>query len=172
MLYGFGNDVQWAAIDYYEKVSGGIIYEDYDRQPPTAKFNLALSANRANFARTLPCSSLHKINAYVGGEHWIKVTFDSPEAAERACHYSPHNIQGFTVFAERYRGTGPNADKAMRASAGAQSSQAGSPNTVSSATLAFGASQASARRHPPFRRYCRSCAISFPDNSKCSCPVR
>ncbi|KAF2465838.1 uncharacterized protein BDR25DRAFT_294367 [Lindgomyces ingoldianus] len=138
ILYGYGNDVQWAAVDYYEKVSGGIIYEDYDRQPPSAKYNLTLSAQKASSYRSLSKVSLRKINEYVGGEHWIKVTFDSPEAAERACHYSPHVVQGYTVFAERYRGTGPNADRALRASAGAQTSQTASPNTLSSTTMPFG----------------------------------
>ncbi|ORX96027.1 hypothetical protein BCR34DRAFT_498028 [Clohesyomyces aquaticus] len=144
ILYGYGADVQWAAIDYYEKVSLGIIFEDYDRQPPSAKYNLNLSAHKASSYRSLSKPSLRKINEYVGGDHWIKVTFDSPEAAERACHYSPHVIQGYTVFAERYRGTGPNADRPLRASAGFQSSQTASPNTLSSTTMPFGnASQSS-----------------------------
>ncbi|KAF2262397.1 hypothetical protein CC78DRAFT_534888 [Lojkania enalia] len=144
ILYGYGSEVQWAAIDYYEKVSGGIIFEEYDRQPPTAKFNLTLSAQKASYYRSLSRTALRKINEYVGGEHWIKVTFDSPEAAERACHYSPHILQGYTVFAERYRGTGPNTDRAIPAQAGAATSQTASPNTVSSTTLPFGASQSSA----------------------------
>ncbi|KAF2177188.1 hypothetical protein K469DRAFT_644645 [Zopfia rhizophila CBS 207.26] len=143
ILYGFSNDTQWAAIDYYEKVSMGNIYEDYDRQPPNSRYGLSLSAQKATTYRSLSKAAIRKINEYVGGDHWIKVTFDSPEAAERACHYSPHIIQGYTVFAERYRGTGPNADRAIRASAGAQTSQTASPNTVSSTTLPFGASQSS-----------------------------
>lgn len=53
---------------------------------------------------------MRKINTYQGGEHWIKVTFDSPEAAEMACHYSPHIIHGYLVHAELYRGGGPQSD--------------------------------------------------------------
>ncbi|KAF2712118.1 hypothetical protein K504DRAFT_499229 [Pleomassaria siparia CBS 279.74] len=144
LLYGYGNEVQWAAIDFYEKVSMGTIYEEYDREPATAKYNLAFTSARTSSYRSLSKSALRKVNEFVGGEHWIKVTFDSPEAAERACHYSPHTIQGFTVFAERYRGTGPNEDRALRASAGAQTSQTASPNTVSSTTLPFGGSSVTA----------------------------
>ncbi|KAF2197294.1 hypothetical protein GQ43DRAFT_424876 [Delitschia confertaspora ATCC 74209] len=147
LLYGFGNDVQWAAIDFFEKVSQGIIYEGYDRNPLNSKWNLSLSVSRASSIRGLPKSAIQRVNEYVGGEHWIKVTFDSPEAAERACHYSPHIIQGYQVYAERYRGTGPNQDIAIRATAGTTSSSvAASPqtsHTVSSMTLQAGGSTTS-----------------------------
>jgi hypothetical protein len=137
ILYGFGNDVQWAAIEHFEKVSGGIIYEEYDRFPPSSKYNLPVNLNRAAAVRGLSKAQLRRVNEYVGGNHWIKVTFDSAEAAERACHYSPHSVKGFLVHAERYRGTGPNADAAIRAAAGQLSSATGSPHTMSSTTLPF-----------------------------------
>lgn len=140
ILYGFGCEVQWAAIDYYERISYGAIYEDYDRHPPNSKYNLSLSLDRVTAQRSLSQAALRKKNEYIGGEHWIKVTFDSPEAAERACHYSPHTIQGYLVYAERYRGTGPNADVAIPASQAALSSHTASPNP-SSTTLPAGASQ-------------------------------
>lgn len=140
ILYGYGNEVQWAAIDYFEKVSGGIVYEEYDRQPPSARYNLTLSQHKAASYKLLSKPSVRKINEYVGGEHWIKVTFDSPEAAERACHYSPHVIQGFRVYAERYRGTGQNPDQAILASASPAVSLTASPNTMSSGTLLPGLS--------------------------------
>lgn len=141
ILYGYGSDVQWAAIDFYERVSSGIIYEEYDRQPPTSRYNLSLSQQKESSFRSLSKASVRKINEYIGGEHWIKVTFDSPEAAERACHYSPHVIQGFLVYAERYRGTGPNADAPVRAVAGSRTaSQTASPNAPSSTTIPFGTS--------------------------------
>jgi hypothetical protein len=145
MLYGFGQDTQWAAIDYYEKVSGGIVYEEYDREPYNPKFSYAFGAQRSSHLRSLDKAALRKVNEYVGGEHWIKVTFDSAEAAERACHYSPKNIQGYTVFAESYRGTGPTGgDRALRAQVGGPASLIPSPNTVSSSTIgASGASQSS-----------------------------
>jgi hypothetical protein len=139
MLYGYGSDVQWAAISHFEKVSNGLIYEDYDREPYNPKLGVSFSgysAHRASTFRTLDKSALRKVNEYVGGDHWIKVTFDSAEAAERACHYSPHSIQGYTVFAEPYRGTGPTGgDRAIRANVGGALSQTASPNTLSSGTV-------------------------------------
>ncbi|KAL5114838.1 hypothetical protein ACEQ8H_007267 [Pleosporales sp. CAS-2024a] len=139
ILYGFAADVQWAAIAHYEKVSDGLIYEDYDREPYHAKLAMSFnpsSAMRASTMRSLDMSAVRRINQYVGGDSWIKVTFDSAEAAERACHYSPHNIQGYTVFAEPYRGTGPTGgDRPIHANAGGLLSQTASPNTLSSGTL-------------------------------------
>ncbi|KAF2745892.1 hypothetical protein M011DRAFT_469160 [Sporormia fimetaria CBS 119925] len=145
LIWGFGNEAQWAAIDYYEKVSTGTIYEDYDRQPPNTKYDHSLSQNKASSARSLSRQSLRKINEYVGGDHWIKVTFDSPESAERACHYSPHIIQGYVVHAQRYMGRGPNEDKAVRATPGSGlNSLAASPNAASSQTLGFSTSSRTA----------------------------
>ncbi|KAF2454656.1 hypothetical protein BDY21DRAFT_290737 [Lineolata rhizophorae] len=135
MLYGFGSDVQYAAIDYYERVSGGIIYEDYDRHPPHSKYNSTLSLSRLANQGSLSQAALRKKNQYVGGDHWIKITFDSAEAADRACHYSPRAIHGYTVYAERYRGVGPNADVAIPASQRGLPSQTASPSHQSSSTL-------------------------------------
>ncbi|KAL6705510.1 hypothetical protein ACN47E_006626 [Coniothyrium glycines] len=145
ILYGYGNDAQWAAISFYEKVSRGVIYEDYDREPYNPKFGYSLTSQRASHYRSLPKSAIRKVNEFVGGEHWIKVTFDSADAAERACHYSPKSIQGWLVYAEMYRGTEPvGGDRAIRAEAGALS-QTASPNTLSSGTVGGtrGASQSS-----------------------------
>lgn len=140
ILYGYGADAQWAAISHFEKVSNGIIYEEYDREPYNPKLGISFSAHsahRGSTLRTLSSTALRKINAYVGGNHWIKVTFDSADAAERACHYSPHSIQGHIVFAEPYRGTGPTGgDRAIRAQVGGALSVTASPNTVSSGTVA------------------------------------
>jgi hypothetical protein len=139
ILYGFTSDVQWAAISHFERVSGGIIYEEYDREPYNPKSALSFnptSTMRASSIRTLDKSARQKVNQFIGGDNWIKVTFDSAEAAERACHYSPHNIQGYTVFAEPYRGTGPTGgDRAIRVNTGGALSQTASPNTLSSGTL-------------------------------------
>ncbi|USP80677.1 hypothetical protein yc1106_07951 [Curvularia clavata] len=135
ILYGYGSDTQWAAIAHYEKISNGIIYEEYDREPFNPKYGYTFTSQRASHYRSLSKAALRKINEYVGGDHWIKVTFDSAEAAERACHYSPKNIQGYTVYAEMYRGTGPQGgDRAIRAEPGSIS-QTASPNTLSSATV-------------------------------------
>ena len=112
ILYGFGTETQWAAIAFYEKASLGIIYEDYDRTPPTTHFDhtFANSASRAASLSRLSQAALRKKNTWVGGAHWIKVTFDSPEAAENACRTSPHKVCGYVVYAERYRGIGPDQD--------------------------------------------------------------
>lgn len=145
ILYGYSADAQWAAIAYYEKVSSGLIYEEYDREPYNPKFGYSFASQRSIHYRSLSKSALRKVNEFVGGEHWIKVTFDSAEAAERACHYSPKSIQGWIVYAEPYRGTGPTGgDRAIRAEAGGVS-QTASPNTLSSGTVGGrGASQSSA----------------------------
>ncbi|KAF2689579.1 hypothetical protein K458DRAFT_475030 [Lentithecium fluviatile CBS 122367] len=143
ILYGYGNEVQWAAISHFERVSGGIIYEQYERGPQGGKYGLSFGQQQSSQYNLLSKSAMAKVNEFVGGDHWIKVTFDSAEAAERACHYSPHNIQGYTVFAEPYRGTAPTSgDKAIRTTAGG--SVTASPNTLSSATMQLGASQSSA----------------------------
>jgi hypothetical protein len=72
--------------------------------------------------------------------HWIKVTFDSAEAADRACYASPHKLNGYLVYAERYRGTGPNTDAAIPATAEALRGLSASPsqNSTSSTILSNG----------------------------------
>ncbi|CAI6262458.1 unnamed protein product [Periconia digitata] len=145
ILYGFGSDAQWFAISHFEKVSMGIIFEEYERNPSGPKYGAPFSAKQRDVLyRSLSKSAVNRVNSWVGGEHWIKVTFDSPESAERACHYSPYIHQGYSIFAEPYRGTGPSGgDRPIRAASGGASLTA-SPNTMSSATMQMGASQSSA----------------------------
>ncbi|KAI4729164.1 hypothetical protein E4T49_02933 [Aureobasidium sp. EXF-10728] len=133
ILYGFGPDSQWAAIEYYERISNGIVYEDYDRHPPHQRYDHSLTYSRAKLAqRSLSQAALRKRNAYRGGDHWIKVTFDSPEAADLACHCSPHPIHGFLVYAEPFRGIGPPNDAPIPYSnAGAQIDGPALPSTFS-----------------------------------------
>lgn len=135
ILYGFPSAYQYAAIDHYERVSQGIIYEDYDRYPPNGKYNLSLSLGRTHSPANISKEALRKKNRYHGGDHWIKVTFDSAEAAERACHYSPHVIQGHIIYAEPYRGTGPQEDVAIPATEGNVASVTASPSQETSRTL-------------------------------------
>lgn len=136
MLYGFGDDSQWAAIEYFERVSGGSIYEDYDRHPPHQRYDHSLSYNRAKMQRNLSQAALKKRNAYRGGQHWIKVTFDSPEAADLACHRSPHALHGYLVYAELYRGVPPPTDVPVPYSnAGAQVDSQSLPTSFSTNTL-------------------------------------
>ncbi|KAI5251106.1 hypothetical protein E4T42_04563 [Aureobasidium subglaciale] len=133
ILYGFGSDSQWAAIEYYERISGGSVYEDYDRHPPHQRYDHSLTYSRAKLAqRSLSQAALRKRNAYRGGDHWIKVTFDSPEAADLTTHCSPHPIHGFLVYAELFRGSGPPNDAPIPYSnAGAQIDGPSLPPTFS-----------------------------------------
>ncbi|KAL8794799.1 MAG: hypothetical protein Q9195_002627 [Heterodermia aff. obscurata] len=108
-LYGFSPDKQYAAIDFYETVSGGIICEDYERKAPNPRFPNTYSAPAPGRALTKFERSLAA--QYRGGECWIKVTFDSAEAAERAIHCSPHLIDGHWVYAQEFRGVGPEYDE-------------------------------------------------------------
>ena len=156
VLYGYGADVQYAAIEFFERVSGGHIYEDYDRYPPSSRYSLSLSRSQASFTTpfsnsisgissstptmasastrsngayfgrnnksssdnaVLSESALRKKNTYVGGNHWIKVTFNSARAADAACRSAPHIICGYLVHAQPYRGAGPDLDMAIMAPA-------------------------------------------------------
>ncbi|KAJ9635364.1 hypothetical protein H2199_008367 [Coniosporium tulheliwenetii] len=131
ILYGFGTEYQWAAIEFYERVS----------------------------RRTLSATALRKKNTYMGGDHWIKVTFDSPEAADQACYCSPHNIHGYLVVAERFRGIGPAQDAPMYAAPGQTQSPSRSTSTLqggtqtlspeSSSGTASSATATGAARDPP-----------------------
>lgn len=116
-LYGFGANSQWAAIDFYESASGGIICEDYERQPPYEGRRLPSTYSSTTYTHTRPLSKAERMMAaqYHGGDHWIKVTFDSIEAAKRAMDHSPHLIQGHFVYAEPFRGVGPESDEALAA---------------------------------------------------------
>jgi hypothetical protein len=135
ILYGFPPAFQYAAIEFYERLSQGVILEDYDRYPTHTKYDLSLSMRRSRGPTKLSKEALLKKNHYHGGEHWIKVTFDSAEAAERACYYAPHTIKGYLIYAEPYRGVGPLTDEAILATPQAMESAKASPSQRSSATL-------------------------------------
>lgn len=135
ILYGFPQAFQYAAIEFYERVSQGAILEDYDRFPANTKYDLSLSLRRSRGPTKLSKEAVLKRNNYRGGEHWIKVTFDSDKAAARACQYAPHNIKGYLIYAERYRGVGPAVDEAIIATEEAIESAQGSPSQRSTSTL-------------------------------------
>ena len=90
-------------------MSGGIICEDYERKAPNPRFPDTYSAPAPG--RTLTKVERSLAAQYRGGECWIKVTFDSAEAAERAIHCSPHLIHGHWVYAQEFRGVGPEIDE-------------------------------------------------------------
>ncbi|KAL9084859.1 MAG: hypothetical protein Q9159_005022 [Coniocarpon cinnabarinum] len=123
-LYGFLPSSQAAAIAFFESASRGYIYEDYDRAVANPRFAQSSILSQTNARRAaaaqaqghgtgtsgLTQASLRRINEYKGGDHWIKVTFDSPLAAERAIEASPHLIGGCNVHAELWHGQPPRED--------------------------------------------------------------
>lgn len=114
MLYGFSSSTQWAAISYYERASGGMICEDYDRHPPpeARRIPVTFSSPGMGPRRALTTTERKLSMGYKGGNSWTRVTFDSAEAAERACQSSPHLTQGHWVYAELYTdGIVPNNDE-------------------------------------------------------------
>ncbi|KAF1808591.1 hypothetical protein P152DRAFT_462314 [Eremomyces bilateralis CBS 781.70] len=141
VLYGFPPQFQYAAIEFYERVSSGMIYEDYDRHPPNSKYSLSLTVGRAQMLPKLTNDALRKRNQYRGGDTWIKITFNSRNAAERACHYSPHTIHGYRIHAELYRGhppTVPDLPIAATPQTTHLITQISPSNTISSSTAASG----------------------------------
>ncbi|KAK4981997.1 hypothetical protein LTR66_009546 [Elasticomyces elasticus] len=136
ILYGYGIGQEWSAISHYETISNGVILEDYERYPPTSHYSQTLSRSARPASLRLSQAAKAKRNRYMGGNHWIKITFDSPEAAELACFGSPHIISGHLVYAEPFRGTGPPNDAPIYASnAGAQITTDTLPKSFSTNTL-------------------------------------
>lgn len=113
MLCGYSPSTQWAAISFYETVSSGIICEDYDREPPSERRKFPTHFGTATNVRPRPLTKAELLlsRQYHGGNCWIKVTFDSAEAAERAMYNSPHLLQGHWVYAQPFHGAGPEVDE-------------------------------------------------------------
>lgn len=103
---------QYAAIDRYEKIAGRIC-EDYSREPPQQARRYKLDLKNAMLAsrQALTPEERAKVNRGDGGDHWVKVTFESAQAAEAAFFSSPQNVQGHLVYAEPYRGIPPARDE-------------------------------------------------------------
>ncbi|RDH30427.1 hypothetical protein BDQ94DRAFT_181713 [Aspergillus welwitschiae] len=113
ILYGYkSKDFEWKVIDKYERISRGFICEDYPRTDPNASngYSQLLSGGDVVIRANLSADANRKSKRYAGGFHWIKVTFDSTTAADRACFYSPQEIDGHLVFCELYHGQGPAED--------------------------------------------------------------
>jgi hypothetical protein len=113
ILRGFKSTQQYAAIREYERI-GGRICEDYPRDAPIEQRRFKSDLRDPASMRGRPLTAEEKAKAYkfAGGEHWIKVTFESAEAAEVAVEASPQTILGHIVSAELYRGVPPTADRA------------------------------------------------------------
>ena len=112
-FHGYGENTLWAALSFYEKVSLGMICEDYERQPPAERRKYPNFSSAVGFVHPRPLTRAESMMArkYAGGNHWIKVTFDTAAAADRAISHSPHLIQGHWVYAQLYTGTGPEVDE-------------------------------------------------------------
>ncbi|KAJ5474348.1 hypothetical protein N7475_003914 [Penicillium sp. IBT 31633x] len=112
ILYGYKNkDVEWKVIDKYERISQGMICEDYPRSDPMSANNYTQLLSGGDVViRNLSADANRKAKRYAGGYHWIKVTYDSTQSADRACFYSPQEIDGYMVFCELYHGHGPVED--------------------------------------------------------------
>ena len=119
LLYGYaGKQSEWKVLSKFEKVvSPGIICEDYPREDPNLfmSSNSPLGFSRASVVvhQNLSREAIKKSRIYHGGNHWIKITFDSYQAAERACFYSPIDIDGYLVHCEMWQGRGPAVDSSL-----------------------------------------------------------
>ncbi|KAL1882096.1 hypothetical protein VTK73DRAFT_2505 [Phialemonium thermophilum] len=105
---------QYAAISRYEQLAGRIC-EDYPREPPLESRRYKSELRDPALARRRPLTPEERarVNRADGGEHWVKVTFESAEAAEAAIYASPQSVLGHLVFAEPYRGIPPARDEAI-----------------------------------------------------------
>lgn len=94
-----------------------MICEDYPRSDPNSSSQYAqlLSGGDVVIRANLSADANRKSKRYAGGFHWIKITFDSAQAADRACFYSPQEVDGHLVFCELYHGHGPSEDSAIPA---------------------------------------------------------
>ncbi|KAL2210005.1 hypothetical protein CC79DRAFT_1365419 [Sarocladium strictum] len=113
MLRGYRSSLQqYAAISHYESLAGRIL-EDYPRDPPAGlrRYKSELRDPAFTRSRVLSADERAMVNRADGGEHWIKITFESAEAAEAAVYASPQRILGHLVYAEPYRGVGPAKDE-------------------------------------------------------------
>lgn len=116
ILRGFRASQSYAAIREYERI-GGRICEDYPRDAAVEqrKFKSDLRDQASLRRRALTTEEKLKVNRVAMGAHWIKVTFESAEAAAAAIESSPQTIHGYLVYAEAYRGVPPTSDQAVPA---------------------------------------------------------
>jgi hypothetical protein len=115
ILRGFRDtEQQYAAIALYEQIAGTIL-EDYSRDPPAGqrRYQSQLRDRALTRRRELTSEERNMVNHTDGGYHWVKVTFESAEAADTAVYASPQRIMGFIVHAEMYRGVPPARDEAI-----------------------------------------------------------
>ncbi|PSR75436.1 hypothetical protein BD289DRAFT_487122 [Coniella lustricola] len=115
ILRGFKDiDQQYAAINRYEHIAGRIC-EDYPRDPPyeIRRYKSELRDPAFVRRRVLTPQERAKVNRTDSGQHWVKVTFESQQAADAALYSSPQAILGHLVYAEQYKGMAPVRDEAV-----------------------------------------------------------
>jgi hypothetical protein len=105
---------QYAALNHYEQLAGKVC-EDYPREPPveSRRYKSELRDPAFTRRRALTPEERAKVNKADSGEHWVKVTFESAEAADAAIYASPQKILGHLVYAEPYHGIPPARDEAV-----------------------------------------------------------
>lgn len=103
---------QYAAVNHFENLAGRIC-EDYPRDPPieNRRYKSELRDPAFTRRRALTPEERAKVNRADGGEHWVKVTFESAEMADLAIYSSPQSIFGYLVYAEPYHGVPPARDE-------------------------------------------------------------
>ena len=104
---------QYSAVAHFESLAGTIL-EDYPREAPASQRRYKSQLRDPAFTRrrNLTRDELAVVNRADGGDHWVKITFESPEAAETAIYASPQHVLGHLVYAEPYRGMPPAKDEA------------------------------------------------------------
>lgn len=105
---------QYAAINHFEQLAGRIC-EDYPREPPAESRRYKSDLRDPAYTRRRPLTPAEraKVNRSDSGEHWVKVTFESQEAADAAVFASPQSVLGYLVSAEPYHGIPPPRDEPM-----------------------------------------------------------
>ncbi|CAK7268127.1 hypothetical protein SEPCBS57363_002938 [Sporothrix epigloea] len=113
-------DYQYAAIHHYEQIAGRIC-EDYPRDPPVSsrRYRSSLRDGAVRSAATfesngraaLTSAERQAVMRAASGQHWVKVTFESTQAADAALYASPQNVMGYLVTAELYRGVPLSANE-------------------------------------------------------------
>ncbi|OAA53629.1 hypothetical protein SPI_09336 [Niveomyces insectorum RCEF 264] len=100
-------DYQYAALHRYEQIAGRIC-EDYPRDPPVA----SRRGTGDHEGTALTAAEREAVmQRAASGQHWVKVTFESAQAADAALYASPQSVLGYLVTAEPYRGASPPAEQ-------------------------------------------------------------
>ena len=152
LLHGYASRAtQWKALSKFERiVAPSIICEDYPREDPTlflsSSSSFMHSRSTVVVRKNLSKDALQKSRVYRGGEHWVKVTFDSYQAAQRACFYSPVEIDGHMVFCEMWQGRGPFSDAPiLQGSRSATELQKNAPSKMRTLTTSHPTNRPSAK---------------------------